>query len=246
MKWLTLQNKRILKKQRLSIEGLFFRTIPSPIRYKEMKNEQVNLLKGYNLLLYFGGGMIMSEPTDECVIDFWATGSLNKLPIKSSNPRFLMAASLLRDSCPDRATCRNLLISDFRKLLDISGSPMAPAKASAYIQGTRNNGNIETEITDFYKSYGWEPSQSAIPGDHLGIELLFLTRMIDKYLSLDDVPCIIEMKNEIVLFIDRYLLSWLPAWTNKMNALAGSESFRGISSLIYACIEDIRGLMTAT
>lgn len=243
-KWLTSQSKDHNKKiKRLPSRSLFYRTIFLSGRYKGMKNEQANLLKGYNLLLYFGGSMIMSEPTDECVIDFWANGSLNKLPIKSANPRFLMAASLLRDSCHDKVTCKSLLSSDYRKLLDLAANPMAPAVASAYMKIGAGSNDITSEISSFYKTYGWEPNKALVPADHLGIELLFLTKLVDKYLVLDDAPCINEMKNEIVRFIDRFLLPWLPEWTEKMNALSASDSFRGISILIYACIEDIRGMM---
>jgi TorA maturation chaperone TorD len=208
-----------------------------------MKREKANLLKGYNMLLYFGGSMIMSEPTDECVIDFWANGSLNKLPLRSSNPRFIVASSLLRDSCSDKTACRNLLSHEFSRLLDEKSSPLAPARASAYTNGYRGEVDIVTSISDFYKSYGWEPRHTEMSPDHLGIELLFLTKLIDKYLVLDDEPCIAEMKNEITRFIDMYILTWIAEWDGKMKTFANSDNFRGISSLIYACVEDIRGLV---
>jgi TorA maturation chaperone TorD len=211
-----------------------------------MKREKANLLKGYNMLLYFGGSMIMSEPTDECVIDFWANGSLSRLPLSSTNPRFIKAASLLRDSCNDKITCRNLLHQEFSRLLDENGSPLAPARASAYINGNRNEADIVTEISDVYSSYGWEPRQTEIPPDHLGIELLFLTKLIDKYMVLDDEPCIAEMKNEITRFIDMHILAWIAEWDEKVRTFANSDSFRGISSLIYACIEDIRGIINSS
>ncbi|MBP1667108.1 MAG: hypothetical protein H6Q23_1968, partial [Bacteroidetes bacterium] len=68
-------------------------------------NNRKNLLKAYNMLLYFAGSMIMKEPTEECVIDFWTNGNLKKLPVKSSNPRFIKAASILRESCEDKVLC---------------------------------------------------------------------------------------------------------------------------------------------
>ncbi len=72
-----------------------------------------SVLKGYNMLLYFAGSMVMYEPDEECVIDFWSKGILKALPVRSSNPRFMEAASQLRDSCKDKDTCRE----SFRMIL---------------------------------------------------------------------------------------------------------------------------------
>ena len=51
-----------------------------------MNNQENNILKGYNMLLYFAGSMIMYEPSEECIVDFWTNGVLKKLPVSSSNP----------------------------------------------------------------------------------------------------------------------------------------------------------------
>ena len=71
----------------------------------EIRNENHNILKGYNLLLYFAGSMIMYEPNEECIVDFWKQGILTKLPVSSSNPNFAKAASQLRESCIDKSFC---------------------------------------------------------------------------------------------------------------------------------------------
>jgi uncharacterized protein YqgQ len=71
----------------------------------ETRDGNHNILKGYNLLLYFAGSMIMYEPIEECVVDFWKQGILAKLPVSSSNPNFARAASLLRESCSDKSLC---------------------------------------------------------------------------------------------------------------------------------------------
>ena len=96
------------------------------------KNKK-NLLKGYNMLLYFAGSMIMNEPVEECVVDFWQKGLIKALPVNSSNPRFIEAASQLRKSCTDKATCLSILQEDFRRLFSASsGLPLAPPFKSAY------------------------------------------------------------------------------------------------------------------
>ena len=85
------------------------------------------------MLLYFAGSMIMYEPVEECVVDFWSKGILKTLPVKSTNPRFIKAASQLRESCKDKTTCRNMLQEDFNRLFSASGLPLAPPLKSNYI-----------------------------------------------------------------------------------------------------------------
>lgn len=209
-----------------------------------MKLERTNILKGYNLLLYFTGSMLMNEPTDECITDFWISGNIKKLPVSSSNPRFLKAASILRDSCKDKDTCRKMLSDDYKRMFEEEGSQFAPAYASAYLTVIKNSNRIRIEISKFYKTYGWVSPHPEKSEDHLGIELLFLTKLIDRYVSLDDNPCRREMSKEICRFIDNYILSWVPEWVGDIEEYANTICFKGIGILIHACIEDIKGLMS--
>ena len=207
-----------------------------------MKDDRKNILKGYNLLLYFAGSMIMSEPTEECVLDFWKNGTLKKLPVSSLNPRFIEAAGLLRQSCPEDEDCRVILTEDYYRLFTVSGLPLAPAYASIY---KNNSGTQAEKVSEFYDSYGWQPKlRPGVPDDHLGIELLFLTRLVDKYLSMDDDPSCREMKKEIRRFIDQHILSWIPEWFRDVEENAHSLCYKGIGMLIYACVEDMSGMFS--
>ncbi len=207
-------------------------------------NENHNIFKGYNMLLYFAGSMIMYEPTEECVVDFWQNGILNKLPVSSTNPNFAKAASQLRDSCIDKSTCSRLLREDYNRLFSANLLPLAPAFESLYtINITYGSGNHRSTVTEFYDSYGWRSKfRGRISDDHLGIELLFLTLLVDKYLVLDDEVCSIEMAGEIRRFIDQHILSWIHFWNDKMQENSNTMCYKGIATLIYACIEDIYSL----
>jgi len=210
-----------------------------------MEPDQKHLLKGYNLLLYFAGSMIMNAPTDECIIDFWISGRLIKLPVTSSNPRFLKAASSLRDSCTDKNRCKHLMSDDFFRLFEISGAPLAPAYASVYLAKQKGNGKYVENVRDFYKAYGWRSRfHEKIAEDHLGIELLFLTRLVEKYLILEDEPCRSEMKKEICRFIDQHLLTWVPSWNNDIQEYSQTYCYKGIGTLIHASIEDLHGILS--
>jgi TorA specific chaperone len=203
-----------------------------------------NLLKGYNMLLYFAGSMIMYEPVEECVVDFWSNGILRALPVSSSNPRFNTAASQLRESCNDKTLCKTILQEDFNRLISSSGQPLAPPLESNYNNDSLAEVPGTEKVSDFYNAYGWmKRTRYNTPDDNLGIELLFLTLLNDKYISLEDEVCSSEMRNEIRRFINQHILSWIPEWNNRMQEFAGTLCYKGIATLIYACCEDIYDLM---
>ena len=204
----------------------------------------INILKGYNMLFYFTGSMIMHEPSEECIVDFWEKGILKNLPVSSSNPNFVKAASQLRDSFADRANFGKSLHEDFLRLFSWQAQALAPAHESFYKKTIHNSSNYSSStVTDFYNSYGWESKfKGKIDDDHLGIELLFLTLLIDKYLVLDDEACQREMSLEIRRFINYHILSWIQEWNKKIQIYANTLSFKGIGNLILACAEDVFGL----
>ena len=200
-----------------------------------------NMLKGYNMLIYFAGSMIMHEPSEECIADFWERGILKNLPVSSSNPNFVKAASQLRESFADKVIFGKMLHEDFLRLFTRPLPALAPAYESKFNkQISDDSGYHSSSVTEFYKSYGWESKfKGKFDDDHLGIELLFLTLLIDKYLILDDEACRGEMRKEIRRFINHHILSWVPQWNNKIQVHANTLSFRGIGNLILACSEDI-------
>jgi TorA-specific chaperone len=203
-----------------------------------------SLLKGYNMLLYFAGSMIMYEPVEECVVDFWSNGILRALPVSSSNPRFNNAASQLRESCKDKTLCKTILQEDYNRLISSSGQPLAPPLESNYNNDSLAEVPGTEKVSDFYNAYGWmKRTRYNTPDDNLGIELLFLTLLNDKYISLEDEVCSSEMRNEIRRFINQHILSWIPEWNNRMQEFAGTLCYKGIATLIYACCEDIYDLM---
>jgi TorA maturation chaperone TorD len=204
------------------------------------KSQQHNILKGYNMLLYFAGSMVMFEPSEECIADFWTNGILKNLPVQSLNPNFIRAASQLRESCHDKNSCGKMMREDYVRLFAGEKSALAPAYESLYNKSKCTSNDIASDVSEFYKSYGWESRfKGKINDDHLGVELLFLTLLVDKYLVLDDDACCGEMKNEIRRFIDQHILSWIREWNKKIQVYSNTLCFKGIGTLILACSEDI-------
>jgi TorA maturation chaperone TorD len=210
------------------------------------RNKDHNIFKGYNLLLYFGGSMIMHEPIEECIVDFWQQGILLKLPVSSSNPKFVLAASQLRDSCTDKSQCLIRLREDYGRLFTGQGVPLAPPLKSHFLPEPET-GQKPSGVTEFYDSYGWiSKFKGRIKDDHLGIELLFITLLVEKYLVLDDQVCMVEMRNEIRRFIDLHIFTWIRPWNKKMQEFSNTLCYKGIATLIYACIEDLYSLCENT
>lgn len=207
--------------------------------------QQNNILKGYNMLLFFTGTMIMYEPSEECITDFWTKGILKRLPVSSSNPTFIRAASQLRESCDDKSFCSKRLNEDYLRLFSDKENPLAPV----YESKNRYNGSpakpdYMAEVTDFYNSYGWVSKfKDKIKDDHLSVELLFLTRLIDNYISLEDNACRTEMKGEIKRFIENHLFSWLTEWNRKVQTHSNTLCYKGIGTLVLACAEDIFSIL---
>jgi len=202
------------------------------------------ILKGYNMLLYFAGSMIMYEPVEECVTDFWSNGMLTTLPVSSTNPRFVKAASQLRSSCENLDLCLVRLRDDYNRLFNETGAFSAKPVKSSYNGVYFLNDTKEEKVSDFYNAYGWRNrSRYNIPDDHLGIELLFLTLLNDKYIAIDDSSCKKEMSREIRRFIENHILSWISEWNEKMQEYSMTLSYKGIATLIYAICEDIYALL---
>jgi len=212
----------------------------------EKEHDEHNILKAYNMMLYFAGTMIMYDPSHECIYDFWTQGMIKSLPVTSSNPEFLKAAAQLRNSIGDSNSSHTAMTDDFLKLFSGIGKPLAPPYESVYMSGERLlNGRKTEEVRHFYNSYGWESQfRDEIPDDHLGIELLFLTLMIEKYLELDDEACHTEMRNEIKRFMNEHILNWVPEWNQDVQEHARTLSYKGIASLVHACVKDIYGIMS--
>jgi len=51
------------------------------------------------------------------------------------------------------------------------------------------------------------------------------------------------MRIEIRRFIDQHLMSWVPDWNKKIQEHANTLSYKGISTLILACTEDLYSIM---
>jgi putative dimethyl sulfoxide reductase chaperone len=208
--------------------------------------DQHNILKGYSMLLYFAGSMVMYEPNEECFVDFWKNGILKKLPVYSRNPNFILAAAQLTESCKDNNLCTKSMRDDFIRLFGRKELQLAPPFESSYSEELSGKSDSEpARVTRFYSSYGWVSKfRDQVRDDHIGVELFFLTLLIEKYLTLEDEACRTEMRLEVKRYIDNHILSWVKGWNSIIQDEAKTLCYKGIGSLVVACTEDIYSLMT--
>lgn len=203
--------------------------------------EEQNLLKGYLMMLYFSGTMVMFDPSRECVYDFWTKGILKQLPVSSNNPNFIKAAALLRESSEKSDRKFELLSEDYTRLFTGTGIPLAPPYESVYRDGDRLIfGKTTADVTGFYRKHNWESRfRDKIPDDHLGTELLFLAYLIEEYLAALTMQKKAVMANAALSFIREHLLSWLHSWSSDTKKHAKTIGYKGIAMLVLASVEDI-------
>jgi TorA maturation chaperone TorD len=204
-----------------------------------------NILKAYSMLLYFAGSMVMHEPSEDCFVDFWQNGILKKLPVRSSNPNFMRAAAQLTESCQEKHLCGSSMSKDYERLFGRELLPLASPYESLYgLTPCMNTLQTPVRVTKFYDSYGWVSKfRGEVRDDHLGVELFFLTLLIEKLTELEDDACRKEMRKEIRRYLDKHVLSWVNKWNSRVQEEAGTLCYKGIGSLVVACAEDVYSLM---
>ncbi|MGQ9620787.1 MAG: TorD/DmsD family molecular chaperone [Bacteroidales bacterium] len=209
-------------------------------------NKEQNLLKGYIMMLYFGGTMIMFDPSLECIYDFWTKGIIKQLPVFSSNPDFMKAAGLLRESAGKAANKYKPLREDYLTLFTDTRQPLAPPFESVY-RSEKNlvSDTITSDVSNFYFRNRWDSKfRNKIPDDHLGIELLFLTYLIENYLDSAEKTNYKNLANEISSFINEHLISWIPRWSRDVEKHAKTLGYKGIALLVLSSVQDIVNIIT--
>lgn len=211
-------------------------------------NEEKNLIKGYVMMLYFAGTMVMFDPSRECIYDFWTKGILKQLPVKSSNSDFIKAAGLLRDSADKTDGKYENMRNDYMHLFSGAGveQPAAPPFASVYLDPEKLIAGQNTlDIRNIYKKYNWEPKAGkTIPDDHLGNEILFLTYLLELYIKNKDKELHAKLSSEIHEYIERHLLTWIPQWSNDVQKHATTLGYKGIAMLVLASLSDINNIVS--
>lgn len=204
-----------------------------------------DILKAYSMMLYFGGSFILNQPEESCICDLAGSNIFKKMPVESDNPNFILASSFLGRIDKTAVIDYEGILDDHLKLFGGLGSPMAPPYESVYLSSEHLMSQKQTiEVKRVYESYGWHSKLNGnIPEDHLGIELQFLTLLLEKLHEIDDGVCEKELIKDINKFIDIHLLSWILDWNRDLQKHARSSFYKGMGYLIVASVQDIKSIV---
>jgi TorA maturation chaperone TorD len=202
------------------------------------------LLQAYTALLLFLGGSVSLSPDESALPHVCESGLLRNLPVESRNSAYEQASRLLKSPCQFRETCKVTVNDNYSALLsgDISSSAY-PAASLWYNNGT-NRSEHQSKLMLLYKRYGYTLEEECqLEADHLGIQLLFVNLLIEKYLTEDDHEIKEMLRKELLSFINDEVLVWLTQWAEEVTEKSVTKCYTGISGLIIGSLEDINEIL---
>lgn len=208
-------------------------------------NTPDELLQAYTALFLFLGGSVSMTPEESGLLHLCDAGLLRNLPVESQNSRFSQATRLLKSPCPFKQECNHTVTNNYGALLSHDNGAEAYPAASNW----SNNGTTTEEhhrsLTKLYSRYGYSRAfDDSLKPDHLGIELLFVILLIEKYLTEDDSEIREMIRKELLAFISTEMLTWLPLWAEKVSVKSVTKCYTGISGLIVGGLEDVRDILS--
>jgi len=208
-------------------------------------NQAQQLFTAYSLMFYFTGSIITIEPEKDGLPEFCSSGLLRNLPVSSRNPEFETAYEFFKAPCKDPGRCSQNVSEYYKKLFaDREHSSAWPAESAWPSDNDGILTRIHGSIDDFYRKYTFFPDNDhQLPPDHLGIELLFLNKLLSCYLNTNDQARKDAIRKDIISFSDSHLLNWLPAWVKSVTENSLTKCFKGVAHLILASVEDVKSLL---
>jgi TorA maturation chaperone TorD len=202
------------------------------------------LLQAYTAMFMFLGGSVSLSPEESGLPSLCDSGMLRNLPVESNNMKYLEASRLLRSPCPFKQQCRLTVGDNYKTLLSADkNSPAYPA-ASHWFNLATDTGEHHRMLSEVYGRYGYcRTSECDMEADHLGIQLLFVNLLIEKYLTEDDYEIKEMIRKDLVAFIKEEMLTWIPRWAEKVSESSVTKCYTGISGLIVGGLEDVKDIL---
>jgi TorA maturation chaperone TorD len=218
-------------------------------RHYNSINTPEDLLQAYTALFIFLGGSVSMSPEESGLPHMCDSGLLRNLPVESHNETYGSASYLLRSPCPFKAECRHTVSGNYDSLLSGNRGAYAYPAASRWNGSGTVSGTTTQEhhamLRELYAQYGYSSSQDCnLEPDHLGIELLFVNLLLEKYLTVDDTSVKKIIRDDLLGFINVEMLSWLPRWSEEVSDKSVTKCYTGISGLIIGALEDVRSILS--
>lgn len=204
-------------------------------------NTPEELLQAYTALFLFLGSSVSMSPGESGLPHLCDAGLLRNLPVGSTNSRFQLASRLLKSPCPLKHQCHLAVGDNYMSLLAGSKDSTAYPAASHWFNTGSAAEEHYAEQASLYGRYGYSRADDCgLPPDHLGIQLLFTNLLLEKYLTEDDYEIRAMIGRDLIQFINREMLNWLPRWAEAVSDKSRTKCYTGISGLIIGGLEDIR------
>jgi len=202
------------------------------------------ILQAYTAMFMFLGGSVSLSPEESGLPSLCDSGMLRNLPVESKNVIYLEASRLLRSPCPFRQRCRQNVGENYETLLSADkDSPAYPA-ASHWFNTGSDAVEHQRMLSELYGRYGYHRDEECnLEADHLGIQLLFVNLLIEKYLTEDDYEIREMIRKDLVAFIKEEMLTWLHRWAEKVSERSVTKCYTGISGLIVGGLEDVKDIL---
>jgi len=207
-------------------------------------NTPEELLQAYTALFLFLGSSVSMSPGESGLPHLCDAGLLRNLPVGSTNSRFQLASRLLKSPCPLKHQCHLAVGDNYRSLLAGSSDSAAYPAASHWVNTGTSAAEHYAEQASLFQRYGYSRADDCgLPPDHLGIQLLFTNLLLEKYLTEDDYEIRAMIGRDIIQFINKGMLNWLPRWAEAVSDRSRTKCYTGISGLIIGGLEDIRDIV---
>lgn len=212
--------------------------------YINSMNTPDELLQAYTTLLLFLGGSVSMAPEESGLPQLCDNGLLRNLPVESHNDHFMQASCLLKSPCPFKQQCYLTVGNNYHSLMKgKTGSTAYPAATHWIKKGTTKDEYYQ-DLVQHYRRYGYQKDNEChLEADHLGIQLLFINLLIEKYLTEDDSEIKEMIRKDLLSFINDEMLTWLPRWAEKVRGNSVTKCYTGISGLVIGSLEDVRDIL---
>lgn len=208
-------------------------------------NTPEELLQAYTALFLFLGSSVSMRPDNIGLPHLCDSGLLRNLPVESRNKEFVKASRLLKSPCPFKQQCQITVNNNYTTLLSDKITSLAYPAATVWKNYGKEKEDHHRTLADLYSNYGYTKAEECtLDPDHLGIELLFVNLLLEKFLTEDDNEIRGMIRDDLQAFINGELLAWLPRWAEKVSEQSVTKCYTGISGLIIGGLEDVSDILT--
>jgi len=198
------------------------------------------LLQAYTTMFLFMGSSVSMEPGKGGLPSLCEQGLLRNLPITSENKSFRQASNLLKSPCPHSGDCSNAISGNYHDLFGSGRDSHTQPSASIWLNEGENKDDYQETLLEFYEKYDFRKNEFCdLDYDHLGIQILFVNLLLEKYLTQDNDFVKKVIGKDLSLFITEKMLPWVTTWADAVATASYTKCYTGIAGLLVGSLQDV-------